>query len=539
MPDSLQTRLFLALAALLSAMLLLFAGLSRLALQQGLGQYVAEIEIERMGWLSNRLLQRYSQNENWDFLRTGDTWRELVRLEEDQGRALGLAPPGGPRGNPPPPQRPGASGRSDVPDVHDARRDHPAPGRPPSPPPRMAEPAALPAGGIPAEPRHEPPDTISHRLALFDTDGRWLAGAELDTERAVRKPINYQGKTVAQLALVPADGIRTQADRAFVRRQLGFLLATGLVGLAGALLLSWLIGRRWLRPVRWLTEGAQQMAAGRLDARVPEQGRDELAALSRAFNHMARELERIESSREQWLGDIAHELRTPLAAMRAEIEALQDGVHQYNSASGGRLHRQIMRLSRLVDDLRLSLGAAGASGPVEAVEPVLLLQQAAEDMRERCAQAQLRLHMESLQALRESQTLLLQCDPLRLQQVFHNLLENSLRYTDAGGQIMLQAHWHATAQCLQLDISDSAPGVAPEHLPMLFERFYCPDTSRSRSHGGSGLGLSICRAIVTGLGGRIEAAPSALGGLTIRIFLPMGDAPPRGPDGRPASPRKN
>ena len=306
-------------------------------------------------------------------------------------------------------------------------------------------------------------------------------------------------------------------------QQSRFVVWTGLAGLGLALALSWWLTRRWLAPVRRLAQGAQEVARGRLETQLPVQGQDELALLTQNFNDMTRRLAHTEHSRQQWLADVAHELRTPLSAMRAEIEALQDGVRVFDPQTAQRLHRQVMRLGQLVDDLRLTLDEDGGA-PVLAtrpVQPVELLLEAVAAMRERFIAAGLSVDTSALLPLAGPDGPQLDGDAARLHQVFANLLENSLRYTRAGGRLQLAAVLPAGVPAqLQLSFDDTEPAPPAQDLPRLFERFYRGEASRSREHGGSGLGLAICRAIVAAHGGHIAAEASRLGGLRVQLLLP-------------------
>ena len=540
---SFKTRLFLALAALLLAMLLGFAGLSRVALQRSLGQYTAEVEIGRLSWLAGRLEQRHAQSGNWQFVQQPGAWQALTAEDRPWGerRPPGGWPPGPwpdlprpPQDPPPPWHRPPDMPGQGAPFGPEMPMPLPAPDASSAPP--VVLPGAMssaPASGLDAStaqanrpPAHRPPPArLYERLAVLDADRRWLAGAPIQVEQAVLRPLrNVQGQTIGTLALMPAPGIQSEADRAFASRLLGFWLLIASLGLGLALGLAWWLGGRWLRPVVSLTEGARRMADGQLDTRVPVQGRDELARLATAFNTMAAELERLDGERRQWLGEVAHELRTPLAALRAELEALQDGVRPWTPELLARLHRQVLRLGALVEDLRLSLNAGQDTQVPEWVSPVATLRAVAEDMRERLTQQGLQLDMRGLELAAPAQIKLF-VPPLRLAQVMHNLLENCVRYTDPGGLVRLSAalQVHEHRQCLRLTVEDSAPGVPPEQLPQLFERFFRGDASRSRAHGGAGLGLAICRSLLQSMQGHIQARACELGGLRVDVLLPIPD----------------
>lgn len=486
---TLQAKVFAAFTTLLAVLLLAFAAFSRIGLQQGLGPYAAEIELARMDGLVQRLAQHHRENGGWDRLQAQPAlWQELRRPE-----FAGM------------PRRPPEDGR---------------PGFGAEPPPMGRRPR-----GHPSEP---PPDSPDRRLGLRDAQGRSVAGIDTRASDAATRPVLLDGAVVGTLVLEPARVQDSAADRALLRRHLGFVAATGLVGLALAALLSWWLTRRWLAPVHALAEGARAVAQGELSARVPVAGEAELARLAITFNDMAQRLEQADGSRRDWLADVAHELRTPLAAMRAEIEALQDGVRRFDDKAALRLHRQVMRLIQLVDDLRTSLETPRAGlrlGHVPA-HPLALLAEALAGMQQRFAQAGLSVEAAALLAAARAEAQpTVSADPRQLHQVFLNLLENSLRYTDAGGQLRVQ---HAVVsdagrRWLALRFDDSPPGVAPAERERLFERLYRGEASRNRAHGGSGLGLAICRNLVLAHGGHIEAEDSPLGGLCIVLRLPLLD----------------
>ncbi|MDM0077411.1 ATP-binding protein [Variovorax sp. J2P1-59] len=497
-------KIFLALAVLLLALLLIFAGFSRLGLQRGLGPYVAEIEIRRMDWLAELLKKHHAEKGNWDTLRNDPSaWREVQM--GGFGPMRDMRPPPW-QGGPPP-------------------RD--AGGPPPGPPPDLLPSRRMPPPFPPPDDSGGPrgnPDSVYQRLGLVDAKGAWVAGARVDPSIAARLPLRDGNQPIGTLLLAPLQGLESDADRAFVARQSSFVIWTGVAGLAIALLLSWLLARRWFARIEALTQGAQRVAQGRLDARVPVQGQDELALLGRTFNDMAERLDHIEASRRAWLADVAHELRTPLAAMRAEIEALQDGVRSFDDKTALRLHRQVMRLGQLVDDLRSSMREQDdMSSPFAPVFPLALLKEALALTRERFAQRKILLDAAALDALAADHQPQMHGDARRLHQAFMNLIENTLSYTDTGGRLQIGARVDGApgAQRLVLQFDDSAPGVAPGELPRLFERLFRGEASRNRALGGSGLGLAICRATIEAHEGSIDAAPSALGGLRITLTLPL------------------
>jgi len=522
---TLSRRIFLAFGVLLVVVLLAFALSTRWSLQRGLGPYVAEIEIRRLDWLAELLKKHYVEHGDWNSLRGDDhAWHRLRMGDLDRVHRPSLGPDRWPGLTPPD----AADGHRSLGAVPPLPGDWQAPGGihppPPGEPGELSPLRPMPPPGLEHDPLNGP-DSIEQRLSLVDATGAWVAGARLGPSAAAsRLPLKEEGQVIGTLLLAPPEGLETDADRAFLARQGRFVLWTGVAGVALALLLSWLLARRWFAPVGALTQGAVDIARGRLDTRVVVRGRDELALLGRTFNQMAERLDSIEASRRAWLADVAHELRTPLAAMRAEIEAVQDGVRGFDDRTALRLHRQVMRLGQLVDDLRNSMDGRGDTEPAaEAVLPLVLLREALAIGAERFAAAGLTVHSEGLD-MRPQPVLYGQAG--RLHQVYLNLIENTLRYTSPGGRLEVQARIEGPAneRRLVLQWDDSAPGVEAHELPRLFERLYRGEASRSRVLGGSGLGLSICRTAIEVHGGFIEAAESPLGGVRIRIVLPVEDA---------------
>ncbi|MDM0042181.1 ATP-binding protein [Variovorax sp. J22G21] len=524
---TLQNKVFLTLAALLVALMGIYVGFSRLVLTQGLGPYVAEIELERLDWLARRAVEHHVRAGNWDALRADPgAWH---RLQMDDDLPFGNAPPPPGGAMRPPPLAP--DGTRPPPRASDGSR-------PPPPPPGMAGGGGPQLDLLPGRHRPPPPPdrandprdeptSIYRRLGLTDAEGIHVAGVAVPADEAARLPLREADKVVGYLVLAPLKGLARNAEQAFLTRQSRFMILTGLAGLALALLFSWLLARRWFAPIDALMDGARAVARGQLATRVPVKGSDELAALAGTFNDMVQRLDGIENSRREWLADVSHELRTPLAAMRAEIEALQDGVQPFEPDTSQRLHRQVMRLSLLVEDLRRSMSESGEFAlNLAPVQPLALLRDAIDLVQDRFHRADIALDTAALDALAAARTPTISGDADRLHQVFVNLLENSLRYTDSFGTLRIGASIeHGNPSRLVLKFDDSAPGVLEHELPRIFDRLFRGESSRSRAHGGSGLGLAICRNFVEAHHGQLAASPSPLGGLRMIVSLPLAGSP--------------
>ncbi|MBT0571735.1 HAMP domain-containing protein [Curvibacter sp. CHRR-16] len=541
---SLQRKLMLALLGFSLSLLLGFVGFSYWGLQRGLSSYVADVELARLDWLVSRLQNYYAQHGSWAGLQTDtNAWRSMVDPRQvrmglansgasrdgssasAQGVAQGRdrAPPAPPffiamedGGRPDPERRPPNAPM--LPPPNDAGLNMPQPSelanRPPMPPPFSM-------GGL--ENRDEP---IHERITLLAADGETVliqAQVRQAADHPPRIALRHDGELIGYLALQPMTGLSKLAGREFVREQLVFVGWTGLLGGVLAVAVSWWWARRWLMPLRDLMDAAQAVSNGKLDAQVPVRGSDELSHLVHTFNAMTTSLQQTQQQQQQWLADVAHELRTPLAAMRAEIEAIQEGVRQFNEATANRLHKQVLRLTDLVEDLRKSMQARDVVSPVQyaQVQPLELLADVLESMGERMRQAHCECDQRALDDfLLHKQALVMQAVPGQLQQVFFNVLENSLRYTTAPGRLRVQV-FQRQSDWLTILMEDSPPAPQPHELPQLFNRLYRGETSRTRALGGAGLGLSICKNIVNNHQGTITAALSELGGLCIEIGLPV------------------
>ena len=409
------------------------------------------------------------------------------------------------------------------PPFHQDPRAFPSPGRfdGRQPPPFGRNPPfGPPPPGLGGGPGGGPGDLleVGLRLSIRDAAGAVLFGNALGDGPAASRPIQFQGETVGSLALLaPATGAEQGA--AFLASQTRDLWLSALAALALSLIAAALLARQLLRPIKALARGTREIAEGRQSQRIVVPGSDELSALAADFNTMADMLERTEEARRGWVADSSHELRTPIAVLRAEIEAMQDGVRSADERTLARLLKRVMQMGQLVDDLRQTLDRDSAEFDLHLVrqDPLEVLRETLEDFRPRLAEADLALDTSGLPAGDPGWRI--QADAERLQQVFGNLIENTLRYTKGGGRLRVAAS--AGGGRLRLQFDDTPPAPPEQALGRLFERFYRAEPSRSRLYGGSGLGLAICRTLVGGHGGTITAARSDLGGLSIRIELPL------------------
>ena len=358
-----------------------------------------------------------------------------------------------------------------------------------------------------------PPQT-AQRLTLLDAERRPVVGNPEPSDEAATRPIVVDDHVVGWIARVPERRISTAADLAFQQQQLRASWIIAGLALAVAALVALVLARAFLQPLKRVAQATHRLAAGNYDTRVTVQSRDELGRLAEDFNRLAESLERNEALRRRFMADVSHELRTPLAVLSGELEALEDGVRPLTRESLASLRNEVSALGKLVNDLnQLALADSGALAyRKQTLDVVPLVAQALDSHRDRLAERALAVET----AWNGAAPVFGDAD--RLRQLFRNLLENSVRYTDPGGRVRVAARRDGERVVVEFD--DSAPGVPPDALPQLFERFYRVDASRSRANGGSGLGLAICRSIAAAHGGDIAAAPSPLGGLRVSVSLP-------------------
>jgi len=267
--------------------------------------------------------------------------------------------------------------------------------------------------------------------------------------------------------------------RAFERTLLYSLLAAALAAAVTATLASLFVARRIVRPLRLMRAAPRRIAAGRYDERVPAESEDELGDLAESFNAMAKTLQATEQRRLDLISDVSHELRTPLSTIEGYMEGLIDGVVEPSYETWALVHAEAERLRRLVDDLQqLARAETGRLAlREESVSPQDAIRQVAAGLTPLFDARGITLKIESRKGM-----LPVLADPDRLAQVLTNLLSNALRHTPAGGRVTAEAE--PRKDHVLFRISDTGEGIASEHLPHVFERFYRADRARSREDGG-------------------------------------------------------
>ena len=312
----------------------------------------------------------------------------------------------------------------------------------------------------------------------------------------------------------------THADQAFTTAWTLTLALALLAALLTSVAVSVFLTRRIARSLERVRQAATQVASGDYDARVPEVHMGtEFDDLAGSFNTMAADLGEIEQTRIRMLGDLAHEMRTPVATLDAYLEGILDDVVTADKPTVAMLQEQVARLARLAKDIAL-VTAAGEGRLSMHWRPLLVgevIDDAVAQASARATDKSVNLTVTATEAARQT---VLTADPDRLGQVLTNLLDNSVRHTPSGGRVTVDAQ--RTGSTLKLSVQDTGSGITAEDLPHLFERFYRADTARDRAHGGSGIGLAIVRSIVHAHGGTVTAASPGPGhGAVFTLKLPI------------------
>ncbi len=337
-------------------------------------------------------------------------------------------------------------------------------------------------------------------------------------------PTLFQAQLVPILQTHPEAMTTTEA----IQRILGDFLGTLFIALAVAAIVatvtslatSLFVARRITVPLRQMTQVSQRISAGNYAERIviaPVHSTDELGQLASSINTLAVALEQTERRRLEVIGNVAHELRTPIATLEGYLEGLLDGVIEPSPLTWAMLHTEAGRLRRLVDDLQELSRAEARQVPLslQPVTPQRLVQDALEPLEGQFAEKGLELQIHVPEDLPQ-----VMADPTRAVQILTNVLVNALRYTPAPGKVVLAVNCEYTMVAFR--ISDTGVGLSPEQIAHIFERFYRVDKSRSRAFGGSGIGLTIAQSLAQAMGGEIRVESAGLGqGSSFTLTLPQ------------------
>lgn len=461
---TIATRLFAAFIITSLIIVGLNAFATRWSFEQGFVAYLRAQEDLHIAAVVEELADIYATNGDWEILQDNQRrWGDLFRPQREKKRDPERRRPG-PRGRPPPV------------DLSD----------------------------------------LAARSMLADLDGSVILGRDLSGPNAQMFDVRVDGIAVAVLHVMPRKSITQAVDVEFARKQGKTIWLIGIGVLLLAAMVAAVLARQLVRPITTLTNATNALAQGDYGQNITVTRDDEIGDLARDFNHLAKTLQSNRAARRQWVSDISHELRTPLAILSGELQAIEDGVRQFDDGTRASLQAEVQRLGKLVADLhQLTLSDEGGMqyrfAPLNVAR---LIDDIIEPQRQRIEERGLALCIEHA-----DDNTSINADEMRFEQLLSNLIENCLRYTDAPGELRVNTLVDGTTA--QIVIEDSSPGVSRNELSQLFDRLYRVDPSRNRGTGGSGLGLSIAAAIVSGHHGEVMAEPSQLGGVAIRMRFPI------------------
>jgi two-component system OmpR family sensor kinase/two-component system sensor histidine kinase BaeS len=364
--------------------------------------------------------------------------------------------------------------------------------------------------------------STGNRLVLVNED--WvieadtagiLEGTRLQADDIARgTPITLQGRQIGTIIVTPFNSPATPAGD-FLSSVSTIVLWAGIAAGIVALVMGSLLFFQITRPLRSLSAAAQSIAKGDLNQRAWTGNKDEVGQVAQSFNQMAEKLQSYEAERQNMTADIAHELRTPLSVIQGNLEAMLDNVLPTSAKELALLHQETLLINQLIGDLRtISLAEAGQLNlqkrPIDLAE---LVDRVIERLQLRIEEKGIKLRTTIPADLP-----MVQADPERLSQILSNLVDNSLRYTPPGTLVEILAA--DSAEGIRVSVVDTGPGIPEDELPKLFDRFWRAEKSRNRATGGSGLGLSIVKQLVTAHGGQVWAENLPGNGVQFCFTLP-------------------
>lgn len=353
---------------------------------------------------------------------------------------------------------------------------------------------------------------LSSRLSLYDEKHQFIVG-EPATDQIAYRPILVDQKVVGYLGLKPVLDQDDASSINFFSNQKRYLLLVYALTVLSSLVAALLMATYFKKPIQRLLNATLELTRGNYQHQVMIKRNDELGDLSNQLNHLADILHQHEESRRQWVADTSHELKTPLAVLQAQIEAMQDGIRKATPEHLDAMMRQVSSLKKLTQDLA-DLAQANAQQLkcyFAEVNPWDVVLQEVDNFKSTFEQNQLEVSLSGEGAL-------LSLDRDRFKQIIVNLLGNCVRYTEQGGKIQIHTQQNEHEWVLYVD--DSPFGVSDEQLARLGERFYRVDDSRTRSTGGTGLGLALSCKLAQALGGSLAFNHSPLGGLRCVLTFP-------------------
>jgi two-component system sensor histidine kinase BaeS len=358
--------------------------------------------------------------------------------------------------------------------------------------------------------------------ALLDTNETLIVGRYIEKLEYTKTHIIINNQTVGFFLISKRNRLTQGYEFDFIEQQQHYLWLIALLTMTLVALVTFPLARHIVEPIKEITRGMHKLTHGDYQHSIDLKRQDELGELNRDYNELALTLTDNESTRKRWLANISHELRTPVAILRGELEAMLDNVRPITPKNIMSAHDEVKHLQRLIDDLNFltSTEVGGMRYHKQHVNLLELMQGDTEKYSSYLADSGISLNVEF-----NSQAIFVYGDQTRLSQLFENIITNCIKYSSATAlniSLTVGCLNKKNQEVIALLFEDNGKGVEDVHLEHLFEHLYRVDHSRNRKTGGTGLGLSICRHIVIAHQGVIIAKKSSIGGLAISIELPLG-----------------
>ncbi len=475
-----RNKLFLILVSFSSILIITLLLTIQWSIGQGMIDYVSAKEIDVLEPLAQELSEVYQQDNSWQSL--AGKHRQLFHLVQQQLVDSQFLP------------------------------------RKPSPPPNEFGEMYRP---LPFFEHPEPAIPPEHKAdyALLNHDKTVIAGQYDALQTYTLIQIDLGNKVIGYLAVVKRKGLADGFELQFVEQQNIYLLFIGLVILLLTLIIVFFLARNLVEPVNSIAEGMRQLSQNNFDYKLALKRQDELGQLSEDFNKLSLTLENNEQVRKRWLANTSHELRTPITILMGELEAMLLGIRPLSMDNLRSVNDEAEHLKRLINDLHM-LNSAELGGIRFDFQPIVINEFI--KVVEQKFYPLLQQNKIDFSIYGVDKGWVVQSDQTRLVQLFSNILMNALHYAKCSNiTISMTRLTVDVTSYIQVDIEDNGIGVEQQHLPHLFEYLYRSDEARNRQEGGSGLGLSLCQHIAKAHHGDISAFHSPLGGLGIRLLLPL------------------
>lgn len=477
-----QNKLFLVFFSFSILVVTALVSIMQWSFGRGMIEYVNAKDIQALKPVVSQLAEEYEKNKNWDTMTDRhDKFRRLINSNSQRETNRGARPP-----------------------------------RHESPPPEFKnKPESAP------RPLHRPPPNHDRAIdyALLDAADKVVVGHFDPKIDYSLTPIMVESRLVGQLAISKRDKLTQDYEINFVEQQQQYFWLIALLALGLVAIITLPLARHLVRPIKQLTSGMGLLTQGKYEQHIKSSRQDELGELNKHFNELALTLQENENTRKRWLANTSHELRTPVAILRGELDAMIDKVRPLTTENLISVSEEVKHLQRLIEDLNLLASAdiGGMQYRKKRMQLTDLINSESNKYRDYLASAGIKLSVDVA-----TENIVIHADETRLNQLFENIIHNCKKYSEASElniSINTEKIDHQTH--LVMTFADNGVGVDDVHLPNLFEHLYRVDDSRNRKTGGSGLGLSICRQIVIGHQGAIYAKQTMPHGLSIIVTIPL------------------